>query len=75
VAGEQGFSVGVMGRRKTGSDIKRDDSLEIEIGTRERLECIVTKVAPPLRFDINSEDTLRVKPEFTCLDLSRSSPR
>jgi hypothetical protein len=73
VAGEQGFCGRVIGRRKTGSAIKRDDSLTI--GTRERLKCIFTKTATPLRLAINWEDTLRVKPEFTCLDLSRLSPR
>ncbi len=68
MAGEQDFSGSVIGRRKTGPAIKRDDSLTI--GTRERLKCMFTKTATPLRFDINWEDTLGVKPEFTCLDLS-----
>ena len=68
VAGEQGFSVRVMGRRKTRPAIKRDDSLTI--GTRERLKFTVTRAAMPSGLDINWEDTLGVKPEFTCLDLS-----
>ncbi len=68
MAGEQGFCGRVIGRRKTRPDIKRDDSLRI--GTRERLKFKVARAAFPLRFDINWEDTLWVKPEFTCLDLS-----
>ncbi len=68
MAGEQGFSGRVIDRRKTRPAIKRDDSLTI--GTRERLKFTVTRAAIPLRFDINWEDTLGVKPEFTCLDLS-----
>jgi hypothetical protein len=69
VAGEQGFSGRVIDRRKTRPAIKRDDSLTI--GTRERLKCIFTKTATPLHLAVNWEDTLGVKPEFTCLDLSR----
>ena len=69
MAGEQDFSGRVIGRRKTGPAIKRDDSLTI--GTRERLKSIFTKTATPLRLAIYWEDTQRVKPEFTCLDLSR----
>jgi len=73
VAGEQGFSVRVMGRRKTRSAIKRDDSLTI--GTRVRLKFTVTRAAMPSGLNINLEDTLGVRLEFTCLDLSRRRPR
>ncbi len=69
MAEEQGFSVRVVGRRKTRSAIKRDDSLTI--GSRVRLKFTVTRAAMPSRLDINWEDTLGVKSEFTLFDLSR----
>ncbi len=68
MAGEQDFSGRVIDRRKTRPAIKRDDSLTI--GTRERLKFTVTRAAMPSGLAINWEDTLGVKPEFTCLDLS-----
>ena len=46
MAGEEYYSCCVMGRRKAGAGIMRDDSLTI--GSRSRLKCLVSSVTDPL---------------------------